>query len=90
MVGVDDPVTRHDDLDAAFAGAPAGTTKIALCHAPDRGPDLAVRGAKLVLSGHTHGGQIYVRGITDRLMKRIGLRYRHGLYDLGDGSTRCT
>ena len=24
MVGVDDPVTRHDDLDAAFAGAPVG------------------------------------------------------------------
>src|SRR6476620_1651869 len=25
MVGVDDPVTRHDDIDAAFAGAPAKT-----------------------------------------------------------------
>src|SRR5512140_3377494 len=38
VVGVDDPVTRHDDLDAAFAGAPERRTKIVLCHAPDRGP----------------------------------------------------
>jgi predicted MPP superfamily phosphohydrolase len=82
LVGVDDPVTRHDDLDASFAGAPAGVTKVVLCHLADRGPQLAKRGADLVLSGHTHGGQIYVKGITDRLMKRLGLHYRRGLYEL--------
>jgi predicted MPP superfamily phosphohydrolase len=85
IVGVDDPVTRHDDLDAAFAGAPPGATKLVLCHLADRGPALAQRGADLVLSGHTHGGQIFVKGITDRLMKRLGMNYRRGLYDLGDG-----
>jgi predicted MPP superfamily phosphohydrolase len=87
MVGVDDPVTRHDDLDAAFAGAPAGVTKVALCHGPDRAPDLARRGADVVLSGHTHGGQIYIKGITDRLMKKVGLHYRRGMYPLGEKTT---
>lgn len=87
VVGVDDPVTRHDDLDAAFAGAPPGVARIALCHGPDRAPAIAARGASLVLSGHTHGGQIFVRGITDRLMKRIGLNYRRGMYDL-DGDAK--
>lgn len=87
IVGVDDPITRHDDLDAAFAGAPAGVTRVALCHAPDRGPELARRGAAVVLSGHTHGGQIYVRGITDRLMRRFGMRYRRGRYSLDGKST---
>ena len=87
LVGVDDPVTRHDDLDAAFAGAPAKTTKLVLCHAPDRAPDLAKRGADLVLSGHTHGGQIYIKGITDRIMKRVGLNYRRGMYPMDD---KCT
>ena len=86
VVGVDDPVTRHDDLDAAFAGAPADVPRVVLCHGPDRAPAIAQRGASLVLSGHTHGGQIYVRGITDRLMKRIGLNYRRGLYALGGDS----
>ncbi len=87
MVGVDDPVTRHDDLDAAFAGAPAKVTKLALCHGPDRAPQLAQRGADVVLSGHTHGGQIYIKGITDRIMKKVGLKYRRGMYKLGERST---
>ena len=83
IVGVDDPVTRHDDLDLAFAGAPTGVTRVVLCHAPDRGPKIAERGADLVLSGHTHGGQMYVKGITDRIMKKIGLNYRRGMYEVG-------
>ncbi len=87
LIGVDDPVTRHDDLDAAFAGAPSDATRIVLCHSPDRGPDLAKRGADLVLSGHTHGGQIYLPGITDRIMKRVGLNYRRGLFGLGARTT---
>jgi predicted MPP superfamily phosphohydrolase len=87
MVGVDDPITRHDDLDAAFAGAPPNVAKIALCHAPDRAPDLAQRGADVILSGHTHGGQIYIKGVTDRLMKRFGMRYRRGRYTLGTSAT---
>jgi hypothetical protein len=87
LVGVDDPITRHDDLDAAFAGIPAGVARIVLCHAPDRAPALAARGADLVLSGHTHGGQIFVRGVTDRIMKRIGLNYRRGMYEVGPRST---
>jgi len=87
IVGIDDPVTRHDDLDAAFAGAPTGVTRVALCHAPDRGPDVAKRGAALVLSGHTHGGQIYLRGVTERIMKRFGMTYRRGRYALDGDST---
>src|SRR4051812_2243931 len=87
VVGIDDPVTRHDDLDAAFAGAPPDVPRVVLCHGPDRAPAIAARGAALVLSGHTHGGQIFVPGITDRLMKRIGLHYRRGMYDL-DGDSK--
>lgn len=88
MIGVDDPVTRHDNLDHAFAGAPDGVTRVVLCHGPDRAPAIAARGAALVMSGHTHGGQMFVPGITDRLMRRIGLRYRRGLYEVGEGEAR--
>ena len=84
VVGIDDPVTRHDDLDKAFAGVPDGAPRVVLCHSPNTAPRLAERDAGLVLSGHTHGGQIYIRGVTDRLMKRIGLRYRRGHFDIGE------
>jgi predicted MPP superfamily phosphohydrolase len=90
MVGVDDPVTRHDDLDAAFAGAPNDVTRVVLCHAPDRAPKLAGRGCDLVLSGHTHGGQIYIKGITDRLMKQVGLNYRRGMFRFGETTLYVT
>jgi predicted MPP superfamily phosphohydrolase len=86
VIGVDDPVTRHDDLDAAFAGATAGMSRLVLCHAPDRAPAIAKRGVDLILSGHTHGGQIYIKGITDRIMKRVGLNFRRGIYELGGSS----
>jgi uncharacterized protein len=82
VVGVDDPVTRHHDLDLAFAGLSPGRTTIALCHTPSLAQKVAERGAQLVLSGHTHGGQIFVRGVTDRIMSKIGLGYRSGRYDL--------
>jgi predicted MPP superfamily phosphohydrolase len=90
LVGIDDPVTRHDDLDAAFAGTHDTMTKLVLCHAPDSAPGLAQRGADLVLSGHTHGGQLYVKGITDRIMRKAGLNYKRGFFAFGDTTLYVT
>ena len=83
LVGVDDPITRHHDLDAAFAGVPEKAARVVLCHCPEEAPGLAERGADLVLSGHTHGGQIYIRGVTDRIAKRMGRKYLSGFYEVG-------
>jgi predicted MPP superfamily phosphohydrolase len=84
MIGVDDPITRHHDLDASFAGTPTTMTRVVLCHSPDHAPEISRRGADLVMSGHTHGGQMFVKGITDRLMKRAGLNFRRGLFHFGE------
>jgi predicted MPP superfamily phosphohydrolase len=84
FVGVDDPVTRHADLERAFAGVPERAPRIVLCHAPDHAPKVARHGADLILSGHTHGGQIYIKGFTDRIMKRIGLNFRRGMFTIGE------
>jgi hypothetical protein len=45
---------------------------------------IAERGAHLMLSGHTHGGQINVKGITSRLFKKTGRRYLGGFYSVAD------
>lgn len=90
LVGIDDPVTHHDDVDAAFAGAAADGTTVALCHDPELAPTLIGRGARLVLSGHMHGGQIYLRGVTDRIIARMGRTYRRGFYPIDDGHLYVT
>jgi predicted MPP superfamily phosphohydrolase len=83
VVGIDDPVTRRDDLGRAFAAVPSRGTRLVLCHCPESVEEIANRGAHLVLSGHTHGGQINVRGITDRLFLRAGRRYYEaGFYEV--------
>ncbi len=90
LIGIDDPVTRHHDLDAAFARTPASGSRIALCHCPEQVDGILERGASLVLSGHTHGGQVFVRGITDRIAQRMGRRYLGGLYEFEQGSLYVT
>jgi predicted MPP superfamily phosphohydrolase len=58
LVGVDDPATRHDDLDRAFAQVPAAAGSLLLAHSPDIVLRLANHHPGLILAGHTHGGQV--------------------------------
>jgi predicted MPP superfamily phosphohydrolase len=57
MVGLDDPRAGRPNIDAAFRGVPPGVYTITLAHAPIVFDEL-VGHTNLVLSGHTHGGQI--------------------------------
>jgi hypothetical protein len=58
IVGVDDPHTEHSDFACAFQEATPDCWTLLLCHSPDGAADLRGRRADLMLSGHTHGGQI--------------------------------
>jgi len=58
LVGVDDPPTKHDDVDRAMAAVPAGACTIMLVHTPDMVTHLGPHRPNLMLAGHTHGGQI--------------------------------
>jgi len=49
-----------DAFDARGFRAVPGEATLALSHNPDTAPELAQRGAGLVLSGHTHGGQVRI------------------------------
>jgi uncharacterized protein len=60
IAGVDDATHGVPDLGAALAGVPEGAFLLLLAHNPDVWLDRRVQRACLVLSGHTHGGQIYL------------------------------
>ncbi len=61
LAGVDDLLVGEVDLDAALRGTAQPT--IVISHNPDLFFEAARRGVALVLSGHTHGGQIRLPGL---------------------------
>lgn len=66
LVGVDDPHLGYDDyLSVAGPASPEADLTVGVTHAPyQRVLDaMAVDGARLLLAGHTHGGQVCVPGV---------------------------
>lgn len=63
ICGVDDPhYFRTHDLARARVAVPPGETAILLSHSPETYREAAALGYGLLLSGHTHGGQICLPG----------------------------
>jgi predicted MPP superfamily phosphohydrolase len=58
LAAIDDTWTRRDDIASAMRDRPDGSTAVVLAHDPDAFDEAADAGADIVLSGHTHGGQI--------------------------------
>jgi uncharacterized protein len=58
VLGVDDPVNKRSDLKQSLKNAQADGPLILLAHSPEIFPEASDLGIDLVLSGHTHGGQI--------------------------------
>jgi predicted MPP superfamily phosphohydrolase len=84
LAGVDDTWSRRADVARTLAGRDGGRPLIALAHDPQLFPELARRGAALVLSGHTHWGQIAMPFLATRYnLSRLSYRYHAGLYQEG-------
>jgi uncharacterized protein len=66
IVGIDDVYTRRADVEVALAGATRAPL-LALAHDPRLFDALATHGVALVLSGHTHWGQVGVPFFSARL-----------------------
>ena len=66
LAGVDDTMVGLEDLPLALAGSRADELKLLLAHNPTILRRAARAGVDLVLSGHTHGGQITWRSERSR------------------------
>ena len=78
LAGVDDMNAGQPDLDAALSRT--GRPVLLLSHNPDLFVDAADRGVDLMLSGHTHGGQIRIPG--------LGVIVRQSRFYLDEGGYR--
>ncbi len=82
LVGVDDPYTERDDLNAAIKGIADSAPKILLAHAPNIFPTAVEHKIDLILVGHTHGGQVRMPLIGALIAPGQGLfpHWDYGLY----------
>jgi len=84
LAAIDDTWTRRDDLAGALRHRPEGATTILLAHDPKRFDEAADAGADLVLSGHTHGGQVAVPFFYRWAnLAKLSYRYTTGFYRRG-------
>lgn len=87
LAGVDDTWTRRHDLARALEARPAGMPAVLLAHDPVLFPEAAERGVDLVLSGHTHGGQVAVPLLARKLnLARLITRFTNGVYTSGSST----
>jgi predicted MPP superfamily phosphohydrolase len=81
VVGLDDAYTGHARRDEAVKGLRRDLPVIALSHIAEEADGLWRHGIPLVLSGHTHGGQVTLARLHELAVGIVaGHKYVHGLY----------
>lgn len=84
LAGIDDLLLGNPDPAAAFAEVPADAACICLWHEPDAAEEAAVYAPFLMLSGHTHGGQVSLPAIGPLALPKAGKRFASGRFTIGD------
>ena len=81
VVGLDDAYTGHARRDEAVKGLRRDLPSIGISHIAEEADGLWRHGVPLVLSGHTHGGQVTLARLHELAVGMIaGHKYVHGLY----------
>jgi predicted MPP superfamily phosphohydrolase len=91
LAGVDDPLLGHPKLELAIPASIRNLSNqpiVLLCHAPDYADELlnhpAGKATALMLSGHTHGGQICLPFLGPLALPDLGRKYIQGWFRLGN------
>jgi predicted MPP superfamily phosphohydrolase len=90
LAGVDDPVEGDPDPEKAIPPSIRNVPNepvVLMCHAPDYADDLlalpAGQAVDLMVSGHTHGGQVRLPLIGALTLPPLGQQYVQGWFKLG-------
>ena len=88
LVGVGDLWNRECEPTEAFAGIDTGRPTVLLSHNPDTKDELLAHPWQLMLSGHTHGGQLYLPGLGAPLAPVKNKKFVRGLHQLSPHGDR--
>lgn len=85
LAGVDDIWENQHDLRAALSGVEMGAPVVLLAHEPDYADEAALDGRiGLMLSGHSHGGQVRIPLFGAPILPYLGRKYPMGRYRVGE------
>ena len=91
LAGVQDPTHRNPNIADAIRGAKPDDFVLLLSHNPDVAMRQNTSGVDLILSGHTHGGQVTLFGLwaplftVNKTITAYGQHFRSGWAESGDG-----
>jgi len=94
LAGVQDKWNRNPDIIKATEGANENDFVLLISHNPDVTMEQPTNGVDLILSGHTHGGQITFFGFPMYLLRNhitnYNTRFAHGFSYSADGASVFT
>ncbi|MFP5229399.1 MAG: metallophosphoesterase [Acidobacteriota bacterium] len=83
LAGTGSACTGDADLGQAIPRQAAGEPILLMAHEPDILPEVAKRNVDLMLSGHTHGGQVRFPFLPPLVLPDYGKIYVEGLFRMG-------
>lgn len=85
IIGIDDILIGNGSPETAACGSEY-CYNIVLCHEPDIVDEVLDYNVNLMIAGHTHGGQVRIPGITEKMLPPYGEKYIKGLYEFNNSS----
>jgi predicted MPP superfamily phosphohydrolase len=84
LTGVEDLWSRVCDVERAYSGTSEDNPRLVLAHNPITIDHLGGRRCDLMLSGHTHGGQVNLPGLGRVALSRKGKKFPAGMFQVNN------